>query len=218
MNPQHPPPDLLNPPPFIIHTFDFLRHFVLFFLVPIAVVALSALFAAALALRIHRAFFARYATPEELLEDSLKQLKNNERRRSLSRSSSSVSRKKALETLRLVIQLRPDMMEAYIVLATELFYGDISDGSGESDEKQRRRNTNSNTALRRRTAQTSEQSHDATNHLIECQEIVKQGLCIDDKNESLLNLQNELQLVNKYGRNGAYAKMMNIGSFGWMNG
>mmetsp|Transcript_16888 Transcript_16888/g.36566 ORF Transcript_16888/g.36566 Transcript_16888/m.36566 type:complete len:239 (+) Transcript_16888:9-725(+) len=216
--------DFAQLPPFLINGFDFLRHFVLFFLLPIAVVVFCALFAAALAPRIHRTLFARYATPEELLEDALSRLNDNHRKSgSLDyRSSSSASRKRALETLRLVIQLRPGMIRAYTLLATELFYGDITGESGESDKGHpRRRNiSKNNTALRRRGVQTLEQPHDKTNNLspalIECQELVIQGLSIDDKDESLLKLQNELQLINKYGTSGSHAKMMTVGHFGWM--
>lgn len=219
-------PDL---PPFLINTFGFFRHFILFFLLPIALVVFSALVAAALARRIHRRLFARYATPEELFEDAVTRLKNGERRggaASNPRASSFAGRERALETLRLVIRLRPDMMKAYSVLATELFYGDLNNPeSGESDKRHERRriaNKQSVLRVRRRAAPTTEQTHDVTNNLspalIECEAIVSQGLRVDGKDQSLLKLQNELKLINQYGRNGAHVKMMNVGSFGWTFG
>mmetsp|Transcript_17469 Transcript_17469/g.37761 ORF Transcript_17469/g.37761 Transcript_17469/m.37761 type:complete len:226 (-) Transcript_17469:238-915(-) len=214
-------PSLKQIPPFFIHSFDFLRHFVLFFLLPIVTVVFCALVAAALTRTLHRLLFARYATPDELLENALNRLKKNEHSSRALHRSSSASRKKALDTLRLVIQLQPDIMKPYIVLATELFYGDLNnDESVESNRgQQRKRKTNNSTTLRRREVQSTEESqHNPSPTLIECEEIIKQGLSVDPKNDSLLKLQNELQIVTQYGRNGAHAKMMNIGSLGWMRG
>mmetsp|Transcript_9338 Transcript_9338/g.20163 ORF Transcript_9338/g.20163 Transcript_9338/m.20163 type:complete len:110 (+) Transcript_9338:607-936(+) len=102
--------------------------------------------------------------------------------------------------------------------------------------KKRRNNTSeTNSMLRRRrggqqqhrTSTSEPQSRskhgDAKNNnnnlspaLMECQEIVEKGLKIDGTNQPLLKLQHELQFVKKYGRNGPHAKMMNIGSFGWI--
>lgn len=192
--------------PFLIHAYQFFRHFALFFLLPISVVSFSAVVAGALFRLIHRKFIARYSTPEELFEDALKQLKRHEdTRRALSRPSS-LQRERALSTLRLVNQLKPGMMQPYIVLATELFYGYIE--STESDKGKR----NSNESLRRRGDAASTSNLSPALH--ECQQVITQGLVHDPKNRELLTLQNELQLVNKYGSK--HTKMISIGHFGWM--
>ena len=205
-------------PPSIIHTYDFLQHFILGFVFPISTVFFSAVIAASLSHWLYRKLFARYATPEELLEDALKRLKKNERKKGRTSFPSSSSRERALQTIRLVISLQPNNVKPYTILATELFYGEINNASGENGQQ---RNISNNTALRRRrdTQTTHPQQHVSNNNLspalLECQDLIKQGLSIDPKNESLLKLSNELQLVKQYGKDGAHTKMMNIGSFGW---
>lgn len=224
-------------PPFVINIYDFLNHFILFFVVPLASVVCSAIFAAALAQLIHRALFARYATPEELLEHALKELRKNGRMGNTDRR-----RKRALDTLRQVIKLqgrgsapdgvrmanrggievcRADLLKPYTALATELFYGEIIVNPGGAMQGQQRRRTSNNTALRRRHVRTSEQAQqEVTNSvsptLLECQDTIKQGLSIDSKNESLLKLEREVKLFVHY--DGAHTKMLHVGSFGWMTG
>lgn len=216
-------------PPFLVHTYDFLRHFVLFFIFPIVTIVFSAIFAAALAKWIYRAIFARYATPSELLDHALAELKKNEGKRVINRTFST-RRDRALDTLRLVIQLNEnsngckddndDKLKPYIVLATELFYGEIKHCSG--DGPSRPGMSVPGNSLRQRDSQRLLQRQQAPKDispaLIECQEIIKKGLQIDPQNESLLNLQTELRLVSEHGSDGSHAKMMNVGSFGWMSG
>ena len=213
MSSQVLPPNL-EIPPFIINSYDFIQHFALFFLVPIGTVIVSAFVLAAIVRFIYLKLFARYATPQELLDDALNQLKKS----GLGRRS------RALDTLRLVIKLRPsmcfgskdDMMKPYIVLATELFYMDINnDDVGEGEQRK-----NSNNIGRRRSRQATTQQHDKESNdnlsptLIECQDIIQQGLDLDPQNESLLKLQTEVQLIKQYGRNDAHLKMLRAGWVG----
>mmetsp|Transcript_5926 Transcript_5926/g.12340 ORF Transcript_5926/g.12340 Transcript_5926/m.12340 type:complete len:328 (-) Transcript_5926:193-1176(-) len=52
--------------------------------------------------------------------------------------------------------------------------------------------------------------------LLECLEVIHQGLHVDPKNDSLQKLKSELQVVVKYGKSSVHTKMMTVGSFGWM--
>jgi len=203
------PPPLLQVPLFITNSIEFIRHFVLFFLLPIFIVILLAFVSAAIAQYIYRKIFARYATPQELLEDALNKLNNNNK---------SYSRDRALDTLRLVIQLHPEKafsgnddmtMKPYIILANELFYGYIQDGN--SKNERRRMKENNTTRLRRRG--TTQQQIDSP-ILIECQDIIQQGLTINPQNDSLLKLQSEVQLIKQYGMNESHVKMLNAGYMG----
>mmetsp|Transcript_23973 Transcript_23973/g.57872 ORF Transcript_23973/g.57872 Transcript_23973/m.57872 type:complete len:232 (-) Transcript_23973:41-736(-) len=218
----HPQNILLNfpeLPPFAIHAYEFLRHFAIFFLLPITTVVFCAHVAATIALRTYRTFFAPCATSEEIYEDALEKLKKVELSRNTSNRASIASRERALDQLRLAIQLRPDMVKSYIVLATELFHGDLHDSlRGDSNQETwknlKKRN---NTTLRRREPQTTRTvANNVSMSLVECQDLIKRGLAIDPKNDSLIKLQNEVDVVNRYGSHGAHAKMMSIGSFGWM--
>lgn len=217
MSSQVLPPNL-EIPPFIINSYDFIQHFALFFLVPIAIVVISAFILGAIVRFIYLKLFARYATPEELLDDALNQLKKS----GLGRRS------RALDTLRLVIKLQPDkcfgsnddMMKPYIVLATELFYMDINnDDVGEGEQRKRRSKENNNIG-RRWSRQATTQQYDKESNdnlsptLIECQDIIQQGLDLDPQNESLLKLQTEVQLIKQYGRNDAHLKMLRAGWVG----
>ncbi|KAL9191376.1 hypothetical protein ACHAXT_001082 [Thalassiosira profunda] len=221
--PHHLPPAFAYLPPFLVNTYEFLQHFVLFFLVPIAATSFCAIVAAALAKWIYRVLFAPYATPEELMDYALKQLKKNEGKTGTDRAPSA-RRKKALDTLRLVIQLnersnnpasgqpRPEKLKPYILLATELFYGEMN------AENQSRRNARGNSLRRRGIQRPSQQQRTANaipTPLVECQETITKGLRLDPKNEPLLKLQSELQL---YARDGSNANMMSVGCIGWMNG
>ena len=157
------------------------------------------------------------------MDHALKQLKKNEGKRGTDRAPSA-RRKKALDTLRLVIQLsdrsnkpgngqpRPERLKPYIVLATELFYGEINAGN------QSRRNARNN-SLRRRGTESHTQQRRTANiippALEECQETITKGLRLDPQNEPLLKLQSELQL---YARDSSNANMMSVGCIGWMNG
>jgi len=201
------PPPLLQVPPFITNSIEFIRHFVLFLLLPIFTVILLAFVSAAIARYIYKKIFARYATPQELLEDALNQLKDNK----------SWSRDKALDTLRLVIQLHPEkafsgnvdmIMKPYIILANELFYGYIQDGNSKTGIRRMKEN---NTCRRRGT--TKQQCIDSPT-LLECQDIIQQGLDINPQNDSLLKLQVEVQIIKKYGKNESHVKMLNAGYMG----
>lgn len=202
------PPPLLQLPPFVSNSIEFLRHFILFFLLPIFTVILLAFVSAAIARYIYKKIFARYATPQELLEDALNQLKDNK----------SWSRDKSLDTLRTVIQLHPEkafcgnddmIMKPYIILANELFYGYIQDGNSKTE----RRRIKENNTTRRRRGTTQQQCIDSPT-LIECQDIIQQGLDINPQNDSLLKLQAEVQLINQYGMNESHVKMLNAGYMG----
>ena len=203
------PPPLLQVPPFITNSIEFLRHFILFFLLPIFTVILLAFVSAAIARYIYKKIFAKYATPKELLEDSLNQLKDNK----------SWSRDRSLDTLRLVIQLHPEkafkgnddmIMKPYIILANELFYGYIQDGNSKIE---RRRIKENNTTRLRRRGKTQQQCIDSPT-LVECQDIIQQGLDINPQNDSLLKLQTEVQLIKQYGMNESHIKMLNAGYMG----
>ena len=210
-------------PPSAIHTLDFLRHFFFFFLVPIASVVLCAILAASIAGSIHRRYIARYATPEELLDDAKNQLKRDNRRSSkqprgidIIRGISDGSRRRALDRLRVVIRLQPDMLEAYIILVTELFYGDILSTEVDVSKKKHDKKYNNSTARQRKGRHlNATNSNTLSQELMECQDIIKQGLSFDAKNESLLKLQNEVKLVKQYGTVGTHMNMINVGSFGW---
>lgn len=191
----------------ISSTFDFLRHFVLFFLLPIGVVITLAIVAAAIVSRLYKAFFSRFATPEELFDEALRLLKKND---------ASKDRQKALRNLHLLIKLKSDYKEAYIVLATELFYGELKNAA---DEKQDRRKRESQSrdgqSLSYRRSQQTNSTNDSPAALEECQKIIQQGLSIEPTNKSLLKLQSELNLVKRYGTNPIHTQMLNVGSFGW---
>jgi len=139
-----------------------------------------------------------------------------------------LNRNRALDNLRLVIQLKPEMMKPYEVLATELFYGELTNRSEKQTPQPQTthsRGLTSDNALRQRrnTAplSTNTTSIQTTNEylslpeLTECQEVIEQGLLEDPNNASLLKLQSELKVVMVYGRSGVHAKMMHVGSFGW---
>jgi len=207
-------------PDAITNTLDFLNHFVVGFVFPIAVVVLAAVIAAAVVGKLRSTLFARYATPQQLLDNAMNQLKKYERRKGKPGLLFATNRERALDTLKYVIQSEPDMLKPHVVLATELFYGEVNDDwKRRRDHDRQRRGTskNTDTALRRRDVQSQGSPKHGTSNLspelIECR--IRKGLRIDPKNLALLNLQNELKLVNQYGKNGAHAKMMNVGSFGF---
>lgn len=180
-------------------------------------------------------------------------------------TSSSLHRNRALETLRLVIQLQPNLLQAYVVLAMELLYGEINDPSsgdgvnardkqkhgkqrqqqqpkqmkvlqnpneaGNGDNSLRQRNINNNAEVSNPHILQTQKPKAKNRHdtlvvkhvspaLLECLEVIHQGLKIDPKHDALIKLNSELQLVIQYGRKGAHVKMMTVGSFGygWMEG
>mmetsp|Transcript_15741 Transcript_15741/g.23367 ORF Transcript_15741/g.23367 Transcript_15741/m.23367 type:complete len:216 (+) Transcript_15741:64-711(+) len=196
---------LLNTP-VISSTLDFLRHFTLFFLLPICVVVTLAVVAASIVSQLYKALFSRYATPEELYDEALGLLK---------KSDASKDRRKALSNLHLVIQLKREFTTAYIVLATELFYGELKQAADEHrDRRKQESQSRYGTSLRqRRNVQT--QSTNSSDALEECQQVIQQGLSVDATNKSLLKLQSELNLVKRYGTNSIHTQMLNVGSFGW---
>jgi len=196
---------LLNTP-VISSTLDFLRHFTLFFFLPIGVVVTLAVVAASIVSRLYKALFSRYATPEELYDEALSLLK---------KSDASKDRRKALSNLHLVIQLKREFTTAYIVLATELFYGELKQAADEyRDRRKQESQTRYGTSLRqRRNVQT--QSTNSSDALEECQQVIQQGLSVDPTNKSLIKLQSELNLVKRYGTNSIHTQMLNVGSFGW---
>eukprot|EP00984_Skeletonema_dohrnii_P011897 scaffold4776_cov82-Skeletonema_dohrnii-CCMP3373.AAC.3 len=196
---------LLNTP-VISSTLDFLRHFTLFFLLPIGVVVTLAVVAASIVSQLYKALFSRYATPEELYDEALSLLK---------KSDASKDRQKALSNLHLVIQLKREFIKAYIVLATELFYGELKNAADEYRDRRKQESQNRyGTSLRqRRNVQT--QSTNSSNALVECEQVIQQGLAVDPTNKSLLKLQSELNLVKRYGTNSIHTQMLNVGSFGW---
>ena len=196
---------LLNTP-VISSTLDFLRHFTLFFFLPIGVVVTLAVVAASIVSRLYKALFSRYATPEELYDEALSLLK---------KSDASKDRRKALSNLHLVIQLKREFTTAYIVLATELFYGELKQAADEyRDRRKQESQTRYGTSLRqRRNVQT--QSTNSSDALEECQQVIQQGLSVDPTNKSLIKLQSELNLVKRYGANSIHTQMLNVGSFGW---
>ena len=71
-------------------------------------------------------------------------------------------------------------------------------------------------SLRRSTTQQhdKESNDNLSPTLIECQDIIQQGLDLDPQNESLLKLQTEVQLIKQYGRNDAHLKMLRAGWVG----
>ena len=209
-------PPNLEIPPFILNSYEFIQHFALFFLIPIGTIVISAFILGAIVRYIYLKLFARYATPQELLDDALNQMKKGRRSR-------------ALDTLRLIIKLQPDkcfssngdMMKPYIALATELFHMGINNNNDAGDCKQRKRRSKENNNIgRRRSRLKTTQQHDKESNdnlsptLIECQDIILQGLCLDPQNESLLKLQTEVQLIKQYGRNDAHLKMLRAGWVG----
>ena len=125
---------------------------------------------------------------------------------------------RALDNLRLVIQINPEMMKCYTLLAKELLYREVNkeDESieGRHNNINSIQNASTNNSLRRRQG-IMQQIDNTTPNLVECKEIIRKGLSLEPTNESLLKLQSELNLVIKYGRNNAQTKMMNVGSFGW---
>jgi len=134
------------------------------------------------------------------------------------KDNKSWSRDKALDKLRLVIQLQPEkafsgnddmIMKPYIILANELFYGYIQDGNSTTERRKMKEN---NTTRRRRG--TKEQQFIESPTLIECQDIIQQGLSVDSSNDSLLKLQNEVQLITQFGMNESHIKMLNAGYMG----
>lgn len=125
---------------------------------------------------------------------------------------------RALDNLRLVIQINPEMMKGYTFLAKELLYREVNkeDESivGRHNNINSIQNASTNNSLRRRQG-IMQQIDNTTPNLVECKETIRKGLSLEPTNESLLKLQSELNLVIKYGRNNAQTKMMNVGSFGW---
>jgi hypothetical protein len=192
--------------PVIRDSVEFLHHFVLFFLLPVGVVVASAVFCAMMVSRLYNATFSRYATPEELYDEALALLKKD---------CTSKQRKKALNNLRLVLKLKRHFIKAYVVLATELFYGElkhIDDSDSRYEQKYHMQYSSSSSggssgSLRQRRSQHI-QSHPAVE---ECQEIIEQGLSIDPTDKRLLNLQTELKLVQRYGTNSSHTQMLNFG-------
>mmetsp|Transcript_26158 Transcript_26158/g.37342 ORF Transcript_26158/g.37342 Transcript_26158/m.37342 type:complete len:218 (+) Transcript_26158:168-821(+) len=193
--------------PVISSTFDFLRHFVLFFLLPIGIVVTLAVVAAAIFSRLYNALFSRYATPEELFDEALRLLKKND---------ASKDRQKALRNLRLVIKLKSDYMNAYTLLATELFYGELKHAADENQDRRKRESQSryGHSLTNSRSRQTTSTNNSPV-ALEECQQVIQQGLSIDSANISLLKLQSELNLVKRYGTNSIHTQMLNVGSFGW---
>lgn len=124
-------------------------------------------------------------------------------------------RKRALDDLRLVIHLEPQMIKGYEVLAKELLYGDINDVSNVDKKKMDLLQYKSNNSIRRRQGLMQQLDNTSSPELLECKETLRKGLSIDPTNSSLLKLQSELNLVMKYGRNNTQTRMMNVGSFGW---
>lgn len=190
--------------PFIRDSVEFLHHFVLFFLLPVGVVIGSAFFCAVLVSRLYKATFSRYATPEELYDEALTLLKKD---------CTSKQRKKALNNLRLVLKLKRHFILAYVVLATELFYGELKHMDDSDEPKYHTQNGRSSSGggssglLRQRRSQHI-QSHPA---IEECQEIIEQGLSIDPTDKRLLNLQTELNLVKRYGTSSIHTQMLKLG-------
>ena len=191
--------------PFIRDSVEFLHHFVLFFLLPVTVVVVSAVVCAVLVSRLYKATFSRYATPEELYDEALALLKKD---------CTSKQRKKALNNLRLVLKLKRHFSEAYVVLATELFYGELKHRDDSDEPKYHTQNSRSSSSgggssglLRQRRSQHI-QSHPAVE---ECQEIIEQGLSIDPTDKRLLTLQTELNLVKRYGTSSIHTQMLNFG-------
>eukprot|EP00804_Cyclotella_cryptica_P009344 CCRYP_009005-RD/>CCRYP_009005-RD protein AED:0.36 eAED:0.36 QI:20/0.12/0.11/1/0/0/9/0/1019 len=171
---------LLIPP--LQHAVDFVQDFLLNFLLPLLVILFAALSVTVLCLRLRQAIFGRYATPTELLDEAITLLKksgnvgsgvvvtneNIKAKRScpeastnnklgqffLTSNPSSDSRQRALDNLRLVIQLDPNMIQAYVVLANELFYGEINYDSKieyrNRAEKNSVQHTTTNSSVRQR--------------------------------------------------------------------
>ena len=195
--------------PVISSTVDFLRHFALFFLLPIGVVVTLAVAAAAIVSRLFKVLFSRYSTPEELYEDALRMLKKNK------------DRQQALDNLHLVIKLKREFIQAYIVLATELFYGELTNAADDYRDRRKQESQSRHGQLLRyrrmgQTRSTNNSSGRAdSDDLEECQQVIQQGLSVDPSNKSLLKLQSELKLVKRYGTNSTHTQMLNVGSFGW---
>mmetsp|Transcript_20979 Transcript_20979/g.26783 ORF Transcript_20979/g.26783 Transcript_20979/m.26783 type:complete len:218 (-) Transcript_20979:61-714(-) len=196
---------LLNTP-VISSTLDFLRHFTLFFFLPIGVVVTLAVVAASIVSRLYKALFSRYATPEELYDEALSLLK---------KSDASKDRRKALSNLHLVMQLKREFTTAYIVLATELFYGEIKQAADEYRDRRKLESQSRYGASLRQRRNVQTQSTNSSDALEECQQVIQQGLSVDPTNKSLLKLQSELNLVKRYGTNSIHTQMLNVGSFGW---
>ena len=196
---------LLNTP-VISSTLDFLRHFTLFFFLPIGVVVTLAVVAASIVSRLYKALFSRYATPEELYDEALSLLK---------KSDASKDRRKALSNLHLVIQLKREFTTAYIVLATELFYGELKQAADEYRDRRKQESQSRYGASLRQRRNVQTQSTNSSDALEECQQVIQQGLSVDPTNKSLIKLQSELNLVKRYGANSIHTQMLNVGSFGW---
>ncbi|KAL7485118.1 hypothetical protein ACHAW6_010736 [Cyclotella cf. meneghiniana] len=237
--------NLLIPP--LQYAVDFVEDFLLNFLLPLLVILLAALLATALFLRLQRAIFGRYATPKELLDEALALLKKNgtvgcgvvatnetiHAKRSCIKTSAtnklaqilltgtppSDSRERALDNLRMVIQLDPDMIQAYEILAKELLYGEINDVSKIENKNRPEKSSiqypTTNSSLRHRRGLIQQLDISPSPNLAECRDTIKKGLLINPMNQSLLKLESELHLVMKYGRSNAQTRMMNVGSFGW---
>ena len=196
---------LLNTP-VISSTLDFLRHFTLFFFLPIGVVVTLAVVAAAIVSRLYKALFSRYATPEELYDEALSLLK---------KSDASKDRRKALSNLHLVMQLKREFTTAYIVLATELFYVELKQAADEYRDRRKLESQSRYGASLRQRRNVQTQSTNSSDAMEECQQVIQQGLSVDPTNKSLLKLQSELNLVKRYGTNSIHTQMLNVGSFGW---
>lgn len=212
VTPKRSLPPSFDIPLGVTHTFEFLRHFTVFFILPIVTIVCCAYVSAVLARFLYLKLFARYATPQELLDGALIQLKKSEQSSKGGSRNSIASRDGALDALRLVIKLDPakvfsnadDIMKPFIVLATELFYGEINNDMNGKNDSLRNRKASGNNTTRRRRGQTSQQQKESNNStspkLIECQDVIQKGLAIDPQNNSLLKLQNELGLIRQYGK------------------
>lgn len=191
-----------------------------------------------------RAIFWRYATTEELLDEALKLLKKDgkvaigavangpaQQRRQSSQVSpipnklarffvtddTSSSRKRALDNLRIIIQLEPFNIKAYEVLATELLYGEINNGSISGHARRQEKQQPTIGSIRHRQGLLQQLDIASSPDLAECKNTILRGLKIDPSNDSLLKLQSELNLVMKYGSSNVQTRMMNVGSFGRTN-
>ena len=165
-----------------------------------------AVVAASIVSRLYKALFSRYATPEELYDEALSLLK---------KSDASKDRRKALSNLHLVIQLKREFTTAYIVLTTELFYGELKQTADEYRDRRKQESQSRYGASLRQRRNVQTQSTNSSDALEECQQVIQQGLSVDPTNKSLLKLQSELNLVKRYGTNSIHTQMLNVGSFGW---
>ena len=158
----------------------------------------------------YKLIFRRYATTGELFDEAVALLKKHN-----DIPNNFEYRQRALDNLRLIIQLNPKMIEGYIVLSKELLYGEINDDIRQHQRIKSVDHANRYSIRNRQSKGLMQQLDNSTPDLIECRETIRKGLSIDSTNASLLKLQSELDLILKYGRNNVQTRMMNIGSFGW---